>query len=453
MEQSAGLGTGRITRLLLRFSVPSVISLVLNALYNMVDQIFIGQGVGYLGNGATNVIFPLTQFAVAVGLLLGDGTASYFNLQLGQGNRDKAARGMASGMVGLTVSGLVLLVLYNLFLEPLCWLFGATEATLPYALEYGRIISVGILFCVFATGSMSMVRADGSPKVAMLGMVTGCVINLIGDPLAIFVLDMGVGGAAWATILGQLANAVINLCYLAHCKSVKLTREDFRESVAYLPRIAKLGGSSFATQFSVVVVIAVQNNLLVAYGAKSDYGAEIPMTALGVTMKIFTVLQCAISGLTSGAQPIISYNYGSRQFSRVRETLKIVLLITEGLLLAATIWFQVAPMSIISIFGSADSLYNEFSVKCLRIYLLLLVLDGVQMVASSSLQSMGQPGRASLLILVRQILALIPAMLLLSYLFGVEGVLYAGPVASLIAGALSFCFLRRAWSSLSEPNP
>lgn len=450
MECTEYLEKEKISKLLFLFSVPSVISLVLNALYNMVDQIFIGQGVGYLGNGATNVIFPLTQLAVAFGLLIGDGAASYINLKSGCGEKENAEKGMTAAVAGLLLCGIVLFILYNLFLEPLCRLFGATQATLPYALEYGRIISVGIIFCVFASGSMSIVRANGSPKTAMIGMIIGCAINLVGDPLAIFVCNMGVKGAAWATILGQFVNAVINLCYLIRCKSFRISRSGIRSCLPYIPRISKLGFSSFVTQMSVVVVIAVQNNLLVYYGAKSIYGAEIPMTALGVTMKIFTVLQCAVTGLASGAQPIISYNYGCRQFARVKSTLKTVLLISVVFLLAATVLFQAAPMSIIRIFGSSDPLYNEFSVKCLKIYLLLLVFDGVQMTGSSFLQSIGRPGRASLLIFVRQIVSLIPAMFLFAAAFGVNGILYAGPVASLAAGILSAVFLLSQWRKLSD---
>lgn len=443
------LGNEKIGKLLVTFAVPSVISLVLNAIYNMVDQIFIGQGVGYLANGATNVIFPLTQLAVAIGLLLGDGTASLMNLKLGAGDRKAAEKGMASGISGLLIAGVVLFAVYNLFLEPLCFLFGATEATLPYALEYGRIISIGIIFCVFSSGCMSIVRADGNPQLAMLGMVIGCIINIIGDPVAIFVLDMGVAGAAWATILGQAANAVVYVVYLRHPKAVTLTLESFKGCLGYIHKVARLGLSSFTTQLCIVLVIAVQNNLLVYYGALSEYGAEIPMTALGVTMKVFTVLQCAIAGLMAGAQPIISFNYGSGRYDRVRKTLKITLIISVSLMALATIWFQLAPMSIISIFGSEDALYNDFAVKCLRIFLALLVLDAFQMVASSFLQSVGKPGTASMLVLLRQIIVSIPVMLLLTSLTGVLGVLYSGPVAGFVVGIASIIILIRENRRLS----
>lgn len=449
MSEENRLGTEKIGKLLFLFSVPSVVSLVLNALYNMVDQIFIGQGVGYLGNGATNVIFPMTQLAVAIGLLIGDGTAAFMNLKMGTGDRKSAEKGMASGILGLCISGVVLLILYNLFLTPLCRLFGATDLIMSYAIDYGRIISLGMLFCVFASGSMSMVRADGSPKIAMIGMVTGCVINLIGDPLTIFVLGWGVKGAALATIAGQFANAAINVWYFTRCKSVKLKRESFQGSLSYLPKASRLGLSSFSTQMAIVVVITVQNNLLVKYGAMSRYGAEIPMTALGVTMKVFTLLQCAISGLCSGAQPIISYNYGSRKYDRVKATLKALLMISVAIMTAATIWFQAAPMSIVNIFGSSDALYNEFSMKCLRIYLMLVIMDAFQMVGSSFLQSVGKPLPASMLVLFRQIIILIPGMLIMAALTGVEGILWSGAIASALVGSVAIIILLRERKALS----
>lgn len=443
MSNTNRLGSDTIGKLLAVYAVPSVVSLVLNALYNMVDQIFIGRGVGYLANGATNVIFPLTQFAVAIGLLIGDGTASYMNLRLGAGDKESSDRGLVAGIVGLVLSGIVLFFIYNILLKPLCILFGATEGTLEYAIDYGRIISLGIIFCVFASGAMSIVRANGNPQLAMIGMVVGCIINIIGDPVAIFVLDWGVKGAAWATILGQAANALIYAIYLYRNKLSKLSTKIYKKCFSYIQRVSKLGISSFATQLSVVLVIAIQNNLLVYYGAMSKYGEDIPMTALGVTMKVFTVLQCAISGLMAGAQPILSYNYGSSRYDRVRRTLSITLIASVALMAIATIWFQLSPLSIIHIFGSENDLYNEFAVKCLRVFLSLLVFDAFQMVASSFLQSVGKPYSATLLVFLRQIIILIPAMLLLSRIYGVDGVLYAGPVAGFVVGIASIAMLIR----------
>lgn len=451
MEASSqNLGTEKISKLLIAFSVPSVISLVLNALYNMVDQIFIGNGVGYLGNGATNVIFPLTQFAIAVGLLIGDGTASYVNLKLGSKSDEEAEKGLAAGLAALVVSGVFLSVVLTVFLEPLCHLFGATDAILPYALDYGRIIAIGTFFNMFSWGAMSMVRADGSPKIAMVSMLVGFIINMIGDPLTIYVFKWGVMGAAIATVTGQIVSSIICVWYFVKkSRSIHLTRKSFSGCGQYVMKVSRMGVSSFVTQLAIVLVLFFQNNLLVKYGAMSKYGAEIPMTALGVTMKVFTILQYAITGLCSGAQPIISYNYGSQSYSRVKSVLKQLLILSVGLMGIATIWFQLAPMSVVNIFGSEDALYNEFSVKCLKVFLMLIVLDSFQMAGSSYLQSVGKPGLATLLVMFRQIVIQIPAMLILPNWFGIDGILYAGPVSSLLVGIMAICFLVREWHELS----
>lgn len=442
------LGTEKIGKLLATFSIPCIISLVLNAVYNMVDQIFIGWGVGYLGNGATNVIFPVVQVATAIALLLGEGGANYISLKLGSGEKEKASKAMAAGIVSLFGIGIIIFVIDIIFMEPLCWLFGATDLTLPYALDYGRIIAVGMIWNVFAIGSMSLVRADGQPGMAMFGMIAGFVTNMIGDPLAIFVLGLGVKGAAYATILGQFANTAINLIALSRCRSVTLKRKDFSGCIRFIPTIAKGGLSSFSTQFTLVIVMAVQNNLYVYYGAQSVYGPEIPMTAMGVTMKVFVVIQCAVLGLATGAQPILGYNFGSKQYNRVKDTYKLVLFLSALLLALATLWFQLAPMSIVRLFGSDDPLYIEFAVKCLRVFLMLVILDIFQITGSIFLQSLGKPVRAAILIVLRQIVIAIPSMVIMGAMFGVEGILYAGPVSMVLTAIVAVLFIWRQWKQL-----
>lgn len=450
MNTEQRLGTEKVGRLLAAFSIPCIISLVLNAVYNMVDQIFIGWGVGYLGNGATNVIFPMVQIATAIALLLGEGGANYISLKLGSGEKEKASRAMAAGIVSLFGVGIIIFAVYIIFLEPACWLFGATDLTLPYALDYGRIIAVGMIWNVFAIGSMSLVRADGQPGMAMFGMIAGFVVNMIGDPVAIFVLKLGVKGAAYATILGQLANTIINLIALRRCRSVTLERKDFSGCVSFIPTMAKGGLSSFATQFTLVIVMAVQNNLYVHYGAQSIYGPEIPMTAMGVTMKVFVVIQCAILGLATGAQPIWGYNYGNGQYKRVKDTYKLVLVLSALLLALSTLWFQLAPESIVRLFGSDDPLYMEFAVKCLRIFLMLVILDVFQITGSIFLQSLGKSVRAAILIVLRQIVISIPSMVILGAIFGVDGILYAGPVSMVLTAIVAGLFLWVQWKQFPE---
>lgn len=449
MNAEQQLGTEKIGKLLIRFSVPCVISLVLNAIYNLVDQIFIGQGVGYLGNGATNVIFPLVQVALAIGLLIGEGGANYISLQLGAGEKEKASKGMAAAIVSLFGLGIVIFVIYILFLEPFCHLFGATDLTLPYAMDYGRIIAIGMIWNIFAVGSMSLVRADGKPGIAMIGMLAGFVVNMIGDPIAIFWLDMGVEGAAWATILGQMANAIINIVALCRCRSVTLNRKIFSGCGRYFLTVAKGGLSSFATQFTLVLVMAVQNNLYVYYGAQSVYGPEIPMTAMGVTMKVFVVVQCAVMGIANGGQPIFGYNYGSGQYKRVKDTYKIIFAASAIVLVLATLWFQLAPMSVVNLFGGGEPLYVDFSIKCLRIYLMLIAVEVFQVTGCIFLQALGKPVQALILTIIRQLVTMIPAMLILGKLFGVEGVLWAGPVSITLTAIVSIIFLAREWKELT----
>ena len=358
---------------------------------------------------------------------------------------------MAAGLTALVISGVTLSILLTAFLQPLCRLFGATDDIMPYALDYGYIIVAGTIFNIFPCGAMSIVRGNGGPKTAMLSMLTGFTVNMIGDPLTIYGFHWGVKGAAIATVLGQAASALVCIVYLARKKgTLQLTKRSFAGCLRFIPKTARLGLSSFVTQLAIVVVLYFQNNLLVKYGALSKYGAEIPLTALGVIMKVFTMLQNAITGLCSGAQPIISYNYGRDLRSRVRQILKRLVIFSAALMGIATVWFQLAPMSVVRIFGSADSLYNEFAVKCLRIFLMLIFLDSFQMVASSFLQSIGKPFSATALVMFRQIIVQVPAMLILGEMYGVDGLLYAGTLSSLLVGILSIAFLVHEWRALGE---
>ena len=453
-EQGNILGTEAVGRLLAKFSIPGIAALVVNALYNIVDQIFIGQGVGYLGNGATNVVFPLSTFAMAFSLMIGDGAASYMSLMLGKKQERRAAQGTAAGMIAIVISGIIIAALYLLFLAPLCKLFGATDAILPYALRYGGITAIGIPFCAVCAGYASIIRADGSPKYNMLGLLAGCVLNLILDPVFIFICKWGVAGAALATIIGQIANAAINFLYIPRMKSVKICRDDIRHCGENLGAVLKLGISSFISQMVLVVVMAVQNNIMRDYGAASKYGADIPLSALGVTMKVFNILLVIIIGLASGAQPIWGYNYGARMYGRVKKTFALVVAISTLVMVFAFAIFQLFPMAIISIFGAEDALYNEFAIKTLRIFLLLVPVAGLQLAAGIFFQSVGKPVQASLISLSKQIIFMIPALLILSPLLGVEGVLWAGPASDALAFIMTVLLLRFSWKPIfAEQEP
>lgn len=442
IESKNPLGTEPVGKLLLQFSVPGIICMVVNALYNIVDQVFIGRGIGYLGNGATNVIMPMTVIALALALMLGDGAAAYLSLKLGANEPEHAAEGVGGASVFLVIVGVILAVIYLIFTKPLCMLFGATSETLPYALDYGRIIAIGLPFSCISVGYSGVIRADGSPKFSMAGLLAGSVINLICDPLFIFVFKWGIKGAAIATILGQFVNAAMCVWYyIFRLRHIRLKKEYLRPRLKAIEKICSMGVSSFITQMSILLVMAVSNNLLVKYGAMSIYGAEIPMTTMDITMKVNQIMIAVVIGLATGAQPIFGFNYGSGQTDRVKKTLKITLIIAESVLICAFLLFQFAPMSVVSIFGSESQLYNEFAVKCMRTFLMLCCINGFQLVSGIFFQAIGKPTFSAILSLSRQVLFLIPAMFILPTFMGVEGVLWAGPVADGMAFILAITLL------------
>ncbi len=443
------LGTEKINRLLVKFAVPGIISMVVNSLYNIIDQIFIGQGVGYLGNGATSVIFPMTTFAMAFSLLFGDGAAAMFSLKLGENRRDEAAKSTLAGICGFIFGGILIAGIYLAFFTPLCRIFGASDAILPYAVDYGRIITYGLPFCAVCAGGSSLIRADGNPRFNMIGLFVGTFINLVCDPLFIFVFHWGVKGAAFATILGQFANAILNIYYFAHkMNNVELKASMWKKSIGFIPKVARLGVSSFITQMALVVAIAVRNNVLLQYGQQSKYGPDIPITTLGITMKTFSIIMSIVIGLSAGAQPIFGYNYGSGRYGRVKETFKLVAILSTIICTLAFLVAQFAPMAVISIFGSESELYNEFAVKCMRIYLMLIPTVGIQIMSGIFFQSLGYPVQASLLSLSKQIIFQLPVTLLLPVFLGVEGVLWAGPVSDLLALLLTVFLLMCYWQRI-----
>ncbi len=440
-KETSSFATEPIGKLITKFAIPCVISLLVNALYNIIDQIFIGRGVGYLGNGATNVVFPITIIALAFALLIGDGGAAYLSLKLGEKDAKSAQRGVGNAVTMVSVMGIVMLLAGLLFMKPIVTLFGATDMILPYAMDYGMIIAIGLPFMMISTALNSIIRADGSPKFAMISMILGAVINTILDPIFIFVFGMGVQGAAIATVLGQVASFVVSLLYLKHFKTVCVNKESLKLDVNISKIVLGFGISSFITQISITVVMGVTNNLLTKYGADSIYGAEIPLTAMGIVMKVNQILISILVGIAAGSQPIIGYNYGAKNYKRVKKTLGIAVISAEVVTLIAFIIFQFFQMSIISLFGSEESLYNEFAIKCFKIFLLLCVFNGFQTVAGIYLQAVGKPVKAAIVSLSRQIVFLVPAAIIIPMVIGVEGVLWGGPVADGLAFILALVLI------------
>ena len=439
-----------IGRLIAKFAIPCVISLLVNSLYNIVDQIFIGWGVGYLGNGATNIVFPITIVALSLSLMIGDGGAAYLSLKLGEGDIESAKKGVGNAIVMVTVVSILLTAVFLIFINPILDLFGATDVLRPYALQYGTIIGIGLPFMMIPGALNSMIRADGSPKYAMFSMALGAVINTIFDPVFIFVFHMGVQGAAIATVMGQVASFIVSVIYLPRFKTLRFDAACFRLKPRTCGNIASFGVSSFITQFAITIVMALTNNLLAIYGAESVYGAEIPLTATGIVMKVNQILISILVGIAVGTQPIIGYNYGAKNFTRVKKALDIAFVISEIISILAFLIFQFTPMTIVSIFGSEEGLYNEFAVMAFRIFLLLCPLTGFQTVVSVYLQAVGKPVKSAILSLARQIIFFVPAALILPKFLGVTGVLWTGPVADGLAFLLSLGLLIYERSQLKE---
>ena len=448
------LGTEKIGKLLKTFAIPCIISLVVNALYNIVDQIFIGWGVGYLGNGATNIVFPITIICLAFSLMFGDGTSAYLSLKLGEKNKKEAEKGVSNGIISSVVIAIILSVIILVFLPQLLNIFGCTDALREFAISYGTVIAIGMPFMMIGTTLNSIIRADGSPKFAMISMVTGAVLNIILDPIFIFGwgLNMGVTGAALATIISQFVTFIMNILYIRKFKSIKLTKESFKFEFSIAKTVAMLGISSFITQMAIVIIIAVQNAMFKQYGADSKFGAEIPLTVLGIVMKINQILSSIIIGIAAGSQPIIGFNYGAKKYDRVKQTLKVVLGLSVTVSIVAFILFQTIPEQLIGLFGSGDELYNEFACLTFRIFLMLTIFNGIQISSGIFFQAIGKPSKSAFLTLSRQILFFTPAAIILSKIFGVMGVLYAGPVSDGLAFIIAAILLIIETKKLGKTN-
>ena len=427
------LGKEKIGKLIRKFSIPCIISLLVNSLYNIVDQIFIGWGVGYLGNGATNVVFPLTMICLAFALMFGDGSSAYLSLKLGEKKKDEAGKGVANGIALSVIVSLILCISILAFLPQLLNLFGCTEALKEYALKYGYIIAIGLPFMMIGTTLNSIIRADGNPKYAMTSMVSGALLNVILDPIFIFILKMGVEGAAIATIISQILTFIINILYIKKFRTIQISKNNFKLKSNIVRKISMLGISSFITQMSIVIVMAFENNLLGKYGSNSKFGSEIPITVLGIVMKISQILNSIIIGIAAGAQPILGYNYGAGKYDRVKKTLKIVLGLSTIISTIAFILFQTIPDKLISIFGSGDANYMEFACIAFRTYLMLCICNGIQIPSGIFFQAIGKSSKSAILSLSRQILFLIPAMVTFGSIWGIKGVLFSGPFADGLA--------------------
>ncbi len=431
------LGEEKIGRLLVRFAVPSVISMLVSALYNIVDQIFIGNGIGINGNAATNVAFPLSTLCTSLALLFGIGGAANFNLCMGAGEHKKAGKYVGNAIFLLLSSGILLCVLVRIFLQPLMLLFGATEDTLAYSLEYTGITSFGFPFLILSTGGSALIRADGSPKFSMACMLSGAVINTIFDPLFIFVFQMGMAGAAWATVLGQIISGCMVLWYLLHFRSVRLEKQYFLPKPRCCLRVAALGTSNCFNQIAMMVVQIVMNNTMTFYGALSVYGQEIPLACSGIINKVNMIFFSLVIGISQGLQPITSFNYGAKKYGRVWNSYRLAVTAGTAISLVSFLCFQLFPRQIISLFGSGSEEYFVFAERYFRIFLFCTFINGIQPITSNFFTSMGKAPRGVLMALTRQVIFLLPLLVILPMFWGIDGVMYAGPIADTAAALLA----------------
>lgn len=439
------LGYAPVGGLIRQFAVPSIISMLVSSAYNITDQIFIGNVVGMLGNAATNVAFPTVSLALALAQLAGVGTAAGYNLNLGRGRKQEAAEFLGTGLAFLAALGVALGAAVLLLRDPILHLCGATDAVFPYGQSYLGITALGLPFHLAATGASTLIRADGRPRYSMLCSVSGAVVNIVLDALFMLVFQWGIQGAAWATVLGQLLSFLLCVAYLPKFKGAPVTRQTLKLRAGKVKEICQLGTANFINHIIMMVVNIVMNNLLTRYGAQSVYGSDIPLAVSGVIAKVQTIVISFAVGLAHGCQPIFSFNMGARKYSRVRQAYRKALLVALVIGAAAFTVFQCFPHQIAGIFGSGDPLYFQFAEEYLQIFLFMICVTGVQPLSVNYFTSIGSVRQGTILSASRQGLFLLPLLALLPHIWGLEGILYAGPIAE---GAACTLALVTVWRSI-----
>lgn len=440
----------KIYKLLFKFGTPSIISMLVGALYNIVDQIFIGQGVGINGNAATNVAFPLTTICVSISLFLGLGGASSYSLLLGRGEREKATTIIGNTISLAFIFSIILTIIVKVFVKKIMYMFGSTEEVLSYAIKYSSITSTGFLPFIFSSMMSHIIRADGSPRYSMMSVLSGAIANTILDPIFIFYFKMGIAGAALATIIGQFISFALTFKYIFKMKNITLNKESFLLKINNVINIFTLGLSGGFNQLAMMAVQITMNNVLSYYGNQSIYGGNIPLAVSGIIIKINMIIMAFIIGTGQGSQPIIGFNYGARNYKRVIDTYKLSVFITTMMAIIASILFQLFPRQIVSMFGDGSELYFSFAEEYMRIYMLFMVVNGVQPVTGSFFTSIGKAFKGAFIAMTRQIIFLLPLIIILPKIFGIDGVMYAGPIADAMALIVTILFIRREIKNIKK---
>lgn len=460
-ESSQFLGTEKISKLMLKFSVPCVLSLLVSALYNIVDQIFVGNSeLSTLGNAATGIVFPIFIIAQAFAWCFGDGCAAYLNICQGSNHSQNAHRAIGTGITVTFLSSILLLAVFYPLKTQILTLFGASENSIGYAIEYFNIILA--FFPVFMLSNMmnSVIRTDGSPAWSMASMLGGALTNIVLDPVFIFGAKWGMAGAAWATVIGQTVSFVISLLYFFRTKTFKLQKSSFLPHFKTFSKALQLGASSFITQMTIVIISLVCNVTLVKYGAQSQFGVDIPIAIIGIESKVFTVVVNIVVGIVLGCQPIISYNMGARNYQRVKELYRKILLCTIIIGLLSTLLFQLAPRMVVGMFGAPKNIPNPddywiFGTLTFRIFLSLVTFTLIIKMTSIFFQAVGKPLSAVVASMIRDIVCFIPLILLLPRFFGIQGILYAAPaadfIAMLVAVLLTVSFMKTLHPARKDP--
>lgn len=433
------LATERIGKLIAKFAIPAVISMLVSSLYNIVDQIFIGQGVGMLGNAATNIAFPVSIICTATALMLGIGSASNYNLESGAGEKEKASRIAGTGLSMLVICGIVIAAVVLLFLDPLLEVFGVTPEVLPYAQDYTGITAYGIPFLILTTGGNHLIRADRSPTYSMTCMLTGAILNTILDPLFIFGFHLGIKGAAWATVIGQVVSGILVVLYFSRFRKMELSWEMLRPRGYLLKTIASLGMASCINQIAMAAVQITMNNTLRHYGAASVYGTDIPLACVGVISKVNMVFMAICIGTSQGCQPIWGFNYGAGRYARVRETYGKAFRISLAVGSVFFLCFQIFPRQLVGIFGTGSEEYFHFAERYFRIFMLMTFINGIQPMSSGFFTSIGKAKLGIVVSLTRQVIFLLPLILIFPVFMGIDGVMYAGPIADGAAALAAIC--------------
>ncbi len=440
------LGSQPVGKLLRQFAVPSIIAMLVSSLYNMVDQLFIGNKIGSLGNAATNIQFPLSILNVSIALLCGIGAASAFNLAIGRGEKDDAGYYIGNAVTTMITLGLILTLVTELCLEPMLVFFGSPENVLPYAMEYTRVTALGFPFFILSAGGGHLVRADGSPNMTMILNLTGAIINTVLDYIFIFIFDWGMAGAAWATIIGQYVSGIIVLVYMTHFKTVKLGLKHFLPDLKHILTMLFLGLAPFFNQIAMMLVQIVLNRTLKYYGSMSVYGEATPIACAGIISKVTGICFSFIIGISQGLQPIVSFNYGAGNYKRVKDGYNLAIKIAAVIAIVSWLAFQIFPRQLVAMFGDGDELYFQFSINYFRIYLFGMFLCFLQPISSNFFTAIGKPRKGIFMSLTRQVIFLIPLILALPVFFGIDGVMYAGPIADCLAFIICFILVKKEYS-------